>query len=900
MPCSYTATNRSIANRVGVARIGCVGFLATLAWCVLCTAGAADDQPQDAAVAKSSETDGRRPASSAVADFREKVEPLLSIYCYDCHGNGASEGGMQLDDLTDASLFADHERWSKVLKNVRARVMPPAESERPLPEDVEVLANWIKYGALGIDPNDFDPGPTTIHRLNRIEYRNTIFDLVGVDYNITDEFPTDATGLGFDNIAELLSVSPLMLEKYLNAAEAVLEGAFPPETSQAFVVEASEIRGNNRSTGERLSFGGSPEITFTYRNVLPGAYRVVVDMEVVGVGQSRAERDSNETAEKEWDAAEVAQAASEPRADAEDESGNDEPEQAAKPGRLAFTVQSGTSPVEVLFDQKFAPQSKSYEFAFDQVWTTEPHKFDFNVITPEPEGGRRGFGLGGRRRGGRGNSPPAATFRINSLTITPKRPAQTYLYFPDDAPPAEPAAFRDYVKKGLTSFGLRAYRRPIDSETVELLTADVEAAYRETSSFNASIKPALAKVLCSPRFLFRIDRPAPEADPQAPWALVDEYSLASRLSYFLWSSMPDDELLDLAAKGELRANLDAQVQRMIASEKSQNFIENFSGQWLQTRNILYWSVVESAVLARENQNTPYTWMTPGVRQAMVDETTLYFARVFREDRSILEFIDSDYTYLNEDLAWYYELGDEIKGPQMRLVTLPENSPRGGVITQAGPLLVTSNANRTSPVKRGVYVLENFLGLQPHDPPPNVPALDDAAAGKDGKELSFRETLERHRADPLCASCHKLMDPIGLALENFNAIGTFRKQEFGEPIDASGTLVTGEEFKDANDLKQILMTSHRENFYRCLTEKVLTYALGREVGYYDTETVDQIVARLEAENGRFSVLLRGVIDSAAFQKRRSITPPATAVSSAAAPVSTTGEVGSGPDRRESVE
>ncbi len=842
--------------------------------------------------------------STVVAEFHEKVEPILSTYCYECHGGGEKKGGVQLDELRDDTLAADLGRWSKVLKNVRARVMPPAGSDRPSEAEVQTLANWVKYRAFGIDPNDIDPGQVTIHRLNRNEYRNTIHDLLGVDFNAADELPPDASGLGFDNIADLLSVSPLMLEKYLNAAEAVLDGAFPSETFRGFVAEGSAVRGGGGAVVPRLGFNGSPEVAFNYRNESPGAYQIVLKLEVVGAEPPAVEMPKPEPAKAEeakpdavkpetakTDNAQPEAAKSEAAKpdiakpdpakseDAKSDAANAEAPKADLPkpepprtGHLVVSLQSGTADKVTLLSQEFAPEAKSYEFTFDQNWTTEPHKIAFNIVAPlGQEGARRGFGGRGLGRGG----PQGPRFVIKSVAFKPQQTALAKRFFPLDVPPIDANEQREYIRHGISDFGLRTYRRPIDPQTVDRLAAEVETAYHDSAHFNESIKPGLVKLLCSPRFLFRIDRPVDLKGEQKRWALIDEYSLASRLSYFLWSSMPDDELLSLAGHEQLRANLPAQIQRMLASEKSRSFIEDFSGQWLQTRNVMNWSIVEKAVLDREGVRSFKPVLTPAIRQAMVDETTMFFNRIVREDRSTLEFIDSDYTYLNEDLAGYYKIPG-VTGKEMRLVSLTKDNHRGGVLTQGSMLLVTSNSNRTSPVKRGVFVLDKFLGLRPHDPPPNVPGLEDASKSIKDHDPTFREMLELHRADTLCASCHKLMDPIGLALENFNALGIYREKEFGQPIDAAGKLITGEEFKGIDDLKQVLLTSHRTNFYRCLTEKLLTYGLGRELGYYDAESVDRIVDRLQAENGKFSALLAGVIESAPFQKRRLVeTQPAAA-------------------------
>jgi hypothetical protein len=805
------------------------------------------------------------------AEFHEKIEPLLVSYCYECHGFGEKKGEIKLDANGDR-LIGDVQLWSKVLKNVRSRVMPPAGSDRPNAAEVETLANWIKYRAFEIDPADIDPGRVTIHRLNRNEYRNTIHDLLGIDYNAADELPPDASGLGFDNIADLLSVSPLMLEKYLDAAEAILDGAFPTEAAHIIAADGGPMRGNGNGPGRRLGFYGSPEVTFTYRNDHPGKFQLVLQLQVLA-----ADPPPPEIAKPQAEKADAKADGSKPDAktdDAKSEAKTDEAKaeppkpEPPKPGHLTVACQSGVSEKVVLLWQDFLPETNSYEFAFEQNWTTEPHKIDFNVIASGPAGARRGFGGGGARGG-----PAGPRFVIKSLTVKPQQSELAKRFFPLDAPPSGNDEFREYVRKGITEFGLRTYRRPIDATIVERLVADIEKSYRDTSHFYESLKPALAKLLCSPRFLFRIDRTAETHDAEHRWAPVDEYSLASRLSYFLWASMPDDELLDMARRNELRANLPAQLERMLASEKSHRFVEDFSGQWLQTRNVLNWSIVEKAVLDREGIRSFRPVLTPAIRQAMVNETTLFFSRIVHEDRSVQDFIDSDYTYMNEDLAKYYKISG-VTGPEMRLVQLTKDNHRGGVLTQGSMLLVTSNANRTSAVKRGVFVLDKFLGLRPHDPPPNLPSLEDASKAIKDHDPTFREMLELHRADTLCASCHKLMDPIGLAMENFNALGLYRDKEFNQPIDASGTLITGEEFKGIDELKQVLLTSHRTNFYRCLAEKMLTYGLGRELGYHDCETVDQIVARLDAENGKFSALLMGIVDSAPFQKRRlNATPPA---------------------------
>jgi mono/diheme cytochrome c family protein len=795
--------------------------------------------------------------STRVVDqkYHKEIEPILQQYCSDCHADGAKKGNMALDEFKDdTDLVAHKGQWLAVLKNLRAGVMPPPGKPRPNEVQQKQLADWIKQSAFGIDRKNPDPGRVTIHRLNRVEYRNTIAQLLGVDYNTDDEFPPDGAGLGLDNIADLLTMSPLVLEKYLKAAEVVLDGAMPSEKGREFSVPGSAFRGNNNSTGERLSFNGAPEVVFAYRNKNPGAFRVVFELEVTAPPAATNNPATNVTFLN-------ISATNSPGINAAGT--NNTVVNVATNCHLVIHVQSGIAPSEVLMERDFGAGPKKYEFAFDQSWGVEPHMFLLNVSNPAaPAGGRGGFRSGGGKGGG---PPPGPQLRITNLRITARPTAEALRFFAQEAPAAAAPELRNYIRRGVADFGLHAFRRPMDDPTLDRLSNEVAQRYREGGIFVDSVKPTLAKILCSPRFLFRATQTAP-ARKGEPWALIDEYSLASRLSYFLWSSMPDDELLNLAAKGELRKNLGVQVKRMLNHKFASRLVENFSGQWLQTRNVMKWTVVEAAVLKREGKTAPRTLLTDEIRQAMRDETTLYFARILKEDRSVLEFIDSDYTYLNEGLAGYYGVPG-VAGSELRLVKLPDGSPRGGVLTHGSTLLVTSGANRTSAVKRGVFVLDTFLGLRPHDPPPDIPGIEQASAKITDHEATFREALELHRQDPLCASCHKLMDPIGFGLDNFNALGMYREQEYGQKIDASGKLASGEKFNGIGELKQILKTHRRQDFYRCLTEKLMTYALGRGVEYYDTESVDQIVARLEKEEGRFSALLMGIIESAPFEKRR---------------------------------
>jgi hypothetical protein len=445
-----------------------------------------------------------------------------------------------------------------------------------------------------------------------------------------------------------------------------------------------------------------------------------------------------------------------------------------------------------------------------------------------------------------------------------ERPKEYLRVFMDGAPGADPKARHEYTRKILRHFADRAFRRPVDEATLAKLVAIAERDESEaTLTFERRIGEALTAILASPRFLFRAEI-QPEPNNPAKIVPVDEFALASRLSYFLWSSLPDEELFALAKQGKLRANLRAQVNRMLKDEKGKRFIRNYVGQWLQTRDVETMNIDAQRILRTRGEEAEKVF-NGAVRRAMRLETESMFAHVLMEDRPLTELLSANYTFLNERLADFYEIPG-VKGQDMRQVSLSTNSHRGGFLTQGTYLLVTSNPTRTSPVKRGLFVLDNLLGTPAPPPPPNVPPLEQTKRNSD-RALTMREAMEIHREKPLCASCHARMDPIGLALENYNALGRYREKEFGKPIDTAGQLITGEKFSTPQELAGILITSRKRDFYRCATEKLLTYATGRGVEYYDAPTIEKIVNELQHNGGKMRTLLYGVIDSAPFQMRR---------------------------------
>lgn len=817
--------------------------------------------------------------AAGTAEFHRDIEPVLQEFCYDCHGDGEKKGGVAFDELNADHGFADaRDVWWKALKNLRAGLMPPNQKPQPTPEQKELIAQWVKTTVFEIDPTNPNPGRVTIRRLNRVEYRNTVRDLIGVDFDTQNEFPPDDTGHGFDNISDVLTLPPMLLEKYLVAAEKIIAGGVPttPLSVAERVIPGRQFH-SRESVGKKMDHG---PLSLSYYS--PASVSNMFTAEYAGKYQLKVDLMVNEKyVDNVFDYNKC---------------------------RFSFRVDG-----KELFQKEFSWEGgKPYHYDFDQEWTAGNHKlmFELEPLTP--------------------NEKQTRTLSMQITSVAVRGPmAKKYWVQPENYArffameiPETAAGRRAYARELLGNFARKAFRRPVDAKTTDRLAELAESIYTQRDkTFEAGVAQAMTAVLASPRFLFREEATEP-TDDEKNYPFVDEYSLASRLSYFFWSSMPDEELFRLAGEGKLRGNLSAQVARMLADKRSEALVKNFTGQWLQARDIETVPIEARTVLAREEKfdpnadamrkrfrtlndksdetltkdekeelakiratlfagfrQPPRADLTPELRQAMRQETEQDFDYVLRENRSVLELLDSDYTFLNERLARFYGLTNVV-GEEMRRVTLPPDSPRGGILTQGTVLAVTSNPTRTSPVKRGLFILDNILGMPPPPPPPNIPPLEDAAKNVTNRAPSLRETLALHRENPLCSSCHNRMDPLGLALENFNAMGLWRNQEFEQPIDTTGKLITGEEFKDIKDLKHILVKNHYKDFYRTLTEKMLTYALGRGLEYYDVETVDQIVARLEQADGRPSVLLMGIVESAPFQKTQgSAGETATATSNA---------------------
>ena len=782
-----------------------------------------------------------RPAAAnepLVESYRKEIKPLLEKYCFDCHADGVKKGNVSFDSFkSDDELVGKRELWHAVLKNTRANTMPPAKRPRPTAAEQQALDRWIKYDVFGLDPKDPDPGRVTLRRLNRVEYRNTIRDLLGVDFDTEKEFPPDDIGYGFDNIGDVLSFSPLLAEKYMAAASKIVAVAVPTVARQLPVKELrpKSIPDYNKASKPDLAQDRNitPYFTYTKGGKLdyafqvdkPGDYRIWVDMDIRG--------------SFEFD-----------------------------PNRIELAFKLDGKEKKKVEHGWINQKTFRYEIT-GQLQSRQEHQFELEgtPLPPAKEAVKKKQGSTILQR---------ISVRVEGPLDRKDWPlAENYerVFFRGE-PPAADVERRKYARAILERFVRKAFRRPADDKTLDRLVRITELVSKQPDkNFEQGVSQAMVAVLASPRFLFRVEEADPKTPKGAAFASIDEHALASRLSYLLWSSMPDEELFRLAERGELRADLKKQVQRMLKDPRAGELSRNFAGQWLKARNVDHVPLNAPVILKQEGSSAKVK-LDAELRQAIRRETELFFDHIARTDRSVLELIDSDYSFLNEPLAQFYGISG-VEGKDMRKVTLPKDSPRGGVLTQASVLMVTSNPTRTSPVKRGLFVLDNFLGT-PSPPPPadlDIPNLEKAAEGAKA-EPTMRELMAKHRSMPLCASCHARMDPLGLGLENFNALGMYRDKEHGQPIDTAGKLITGESFTNIRELKRILKDSRRRDFYFCLTEKFLTYALGRGPEYYDVEATDRIVEQLERDQGRFSTLLMGVIESAPFQKRRTSAAPKT--------------------------
>lgn len=782
------------------------------------------------------------------------IPPVLESHCYDCHWDGSDKGGFQLDELIKRGTGEEEkDEWLKVWRNLRIEFMPPADDYPLELEERREVARWIEQNVFNVDPERVDPGVVTIRRLNREEYQHTINDLFGTEFELKDRLLPDDSAHGFDNIGDAQTLSPALFDRYIDLAEWIVgeviddDGVPLPRLLDVDLTEPTPYAVGKDELVE-LDNGGFERV-LSFQVPKAGHFRVDLKVRIGGwqdhTGDAQLKVRVND---------QLLDDRTLPIAGSLNEVYSYEFD--APAGEHLMTVRADLLPppiVEELLPSAPVVSEQPSVVDEDRQRRRAERRAERQRILAEnfPEELNKPRGPSGPPE------PPKLNFRNLDLLVTGpldgsvagKYPEAHRRIFNSGEAPNNISGRRDYAREILNRFASRAFRRPIDRATLSQL---VELASNE-ERFETGIATALTAVLASPRFLYR-EEIQPEPDNPRESHALDEYALASRLSHLMWLSIPDDELFAHAAAGTLRANLADEMQRMLADPKSERFFRDFTGQWLRTRNVLMTAITPGSISSR---------LDP-LREDMKAETDLLFEYIAREDRDLLEVVTADYTFLNEELAEWYGI-EGVHGNEMRRVDLPPGSSRGGVLTHGSILVSTSNPNRTSPVKRGVFVLENIFGTPPPPPPAAVAALEEAH--KDGIELlTLRDQLAVHRADRSCAACHDHFDPIGLALENFSYIGRWRDTDNGELIDASGEMMTGETFNTFDELRDIVAL-REDKFYRCITEKLMTYALGRGLEPYDAATVDAITDQLLSEDGKFSTLLMAIVESPAFQQRR---------------------------------
>ena len=740
-------------------------------------------------------------ADDSTTAFDQAVRPLLSQSCRGCHNEKLASGNLNVSTFLDpASVATKREGWERILDKVRAGEMPPPGVPKPAPEKVAALTSYLEGEFEKVDRNTTpDPGRIVAHRLNRTEYSNTVRDLLGVPFHAEEEFPADDASFGFDNIGAALTVSPTLMQKYLQAAEQIASRAVggDPLPKPGLFNKKSRTKRLDADTIEvkdRVDF----DADYTLRALLVG-HRGADDKPLTLVLSMDG---------KPLKTVEV-------------------PVQISAVNKQGGATQRSSQEI-----QTFIPQGEhTFRAAFinDEQLKDIPTEARFNNNK---------------------NIYPESLEIAGPFPSTVKHSSQKKLLICDLA------TGRACAERIMANLAHHAYRRPVARPEVAQLMAVYDKAKFGGYTPEQSLQFAITAMLVSPKFLYRI-----ETDPKSSAAgRISDLELASRLSYFLWSSMPDDELLRLGEMNKLHQPeiLDAQVKRMIGDPKSSAFAENFPGQWLEIRSL--------DAVHPDAKKFP-EW-TPDLKEAMRTETSMFFASVLRDNRPMSDLIDGKYSFLNETLAKYYGI-QGVTGPEFRRVELATDQ-RSGVLTQASILTVTSYPNRTSVVLRGKYLLENVFGAPPPPPPPDVPKLDEDTVGV---AKSLRQQMEQHRADPVCASCHSKMDVLGFGMENYDAIGRWRTTDGKFPIDSTGSFPNGKSFAGPAEMKALLHDNMPE-FTRTIATKVLTYALGRGIEPFDRRTIKEIVKQTAEQDYSFQALILAVTHSPAFQQRRGETKQVT--------------------------
>ena len=764
-------------------------------------------------------------ASMSVSGQQQKA--LLDQYCVTCHDDQSRTGGLSLQSASLNEIPKNAETWERAIRKLRVGAMPPQGMPRPDKSSLEGLASFLEASldrAASAAPN---PGRATMHRLNRAEYANAVRDLLSLDIDAPALLPADDESSGFDNIADVLRVSPSLMERYLSASWnisrlAVGNTKIVPATTTYRV--RPDLSQDQHIDG--LPLGTRGGILVRHNFPVDGEYVVKVRLWRNTFDLLRGMEDPHQI-EVSLDGERIRLVTVGGKDDFVAMAQNPGSFGAALDQRLTIRmpVKAGSRTISA------ATILRSHSEKDDLIKPFLKTTVDGLDITGDPSVDRLSV------EGPFGPTGPGDTASRRKIFVCKPTNAQ------DELPCA---------RRILSTLARRAYRQPVKDGDLETLLSFYQRRRNNQGDFEAGIESALQLILASPEFLFRFE---PDPSGLAPDAVyrIDDLALASRLSFFLWSSIPDDQLLNLASAGKLKdpVVLEQQVKRMLVDPRSSALSDNFLEQWLFLRNL------KNAAPDLE----AFPDFDDNLRQAMRQETKLFFESVMREDRSVLDLMNADYTFVNERLARHYGIPN-VYGSQFRRVQVPGESRRG-LLGQASILTVTSYPNRTSPVQRGKWILTNLLGTPPTPPPPNVPALGES--GADGKPHSLRERMEEHRANAVCAGCHKIMDPIGFSLENFDAIGRWRSADEGARIDPSGTLFNGAKVDGPAALRQMLV-SRPETFVGVMTEKLLTYALGRGVEYYDMPAVRKIVREAGSRDFRFSSLVLGIVRSTPFEMK----------------------------------
>jgi cytochrome c553 len=768
-------------------------------------------------------------ASHAVAMLSVDAQnKLVSSNCATCHDNDAKTGGLTLEEFDAATIDQHPEIAEKMIKKLRAGMMPPPTvKDRPDPATLAAFATSLETkidAAAALHPN---PGRRTFQRLNRAEYARAVHDLLDIDVDVNAFLPPDTMSHGFDNIADVQNFSPTLMEGYLRAASKIASTAVGDKTASPTEVTVKVPRTESQMAHvEGTPWGTRGGVSVVHNFPADGDYTFRILLHSVPTGQLYGSTSRGEQIEVSINGSRVALMDVNYRMTETDKNG------------LNLTtprihVNAGPQHVAAAFIKKFdgpvddlmAPID--YTLADSQIGdgfgiTTEPHVRDFSITGP---------------------------YKVTGISDTPSR-RKIFVCRPTSA--AEEAPCASTILKRLAT---QAYRQPVTSGEIEPLLKFYNEGRKEDGDFESGIKLGLQAILASPRFLFRLEE-APQTIRAGQNYKINDLDLASRLSFFLWDSGPDAELLKVATNGTLRAPavFEKQVRRMLADPRSSALSTRFAAQWLRLQDVD--KIKPDALL--------YPSFDYHLAESFKRETELFFDSIVREDRNILDLLTADYTFVNERIARHYGIPN-VTGDQFRRVTLgPEFAYRRGLLGQGSILMQTSVADRTSPVQRGKWIMEVFLGSPPPPPPPNVPPLDDTkAATADGHSLSTRERMEEHRKSPACASCHRVIDPLGLALENFDVTGAWRIRDNMVPVDSNGTLYDGTQMAGPAGLRDALL-KHSDTFIRNFTENLMSYALGRRVEYYDEPTI-RAIARKAARNGNcFSEFVFGIVDSPAFQ------------------------------------